>query len=106
MSANAAAGRPLTAYRSNFGFHPPDTSTPGRPGYGGTCFSDILSQIVTQYDNISSSGVMLFSTTGQAYAHPIDGFALETPASVTSVSIFCLQVKNVTLTRMSENHGD
>lgn len=94
------------AYRSNFGFHPPDTSTPGRPGYGGTCFSDILSQIVTQYDNISSSGVMLFSTTGQAYAHPIDGFALETPASVTSVSIFCLQGNNVTLTRMSENHGD
>ncbi|MCJ1261364.1 hypothetical protein MMC22_001228 [Lobaria immixta] len=73
---------------SGFGFHPPDTSTPGRPGYGGTCFSDILSVSVTQYDNSSSSGVMLFSTSGQAYAHPIDGFALQTttPSKVTVVS--------------------
>lgn len=91
MHANAASwkGRPLTPplYCSGFGFHPPDTSTPGRPGYGGTCFSDILSQTVTQYDNSSSSGVMIFSTTGQAYAHPIDGFALQTPASAISVSL-------------------
>lgn len=73
---------------SKFGFHPPDTSTPGRPGYGGTCYSDILSTSITQYDNSSSSGVMFFSTSGQAYAHPIDGFALETGSTVSLIVSF------------------
>ncbi|MCJ1330887.1 hypothetical protein MMC10_007574 [Thelotrema lepadinum] len=71
---------------SNYGLHPPDTSTPGRPAYGGTCYSNLLSVSVTQYDNSSSSGVMLFSTSGQAYAHPIDGFALSVSTSTNSSS--------------------
>ena len=76
-------GSPLTLLTcSNYGFAPPSISTPGRPAYGGTCYSNIISTSITQYDNSSSSGVMYFSTSGQAYAHPIDGFALETATSV------------------------
>ncbi|MCJ1442471.1 MAG: hypothetical protein MMC23_002966 [Stictis urceolatum] len=66
---------------TSFGFTPPEISTPGRPAFGGTCYSNISSTTVTQYDNSSSSGVTLFTTMGQAYAHPIDGFALHAAAT-------------------------
>ncbi|KAI4146572.1 MAG: hypothetical protein LQ340_005880 [Diploschistes diacapsis] len=70
----------------NFGLHPPDTTTPGRPAFGATCYSNMINASVTQYDNSSSSGVMVFSSSGQAYAHPIDGFALETSSSMNSAA--------------------
>lgn len=62
------------------------TSAPSdRPGFSGTCYRDIISTTVTQYDNSSLIGTITFSTSGQAYAHPLDGFAMERPAT-TQVS--------------------
>ena len=62
---------------SNYGFAPPAAPNPNRPGAGGTCYSDILNTVVTKYDQESLSGLIFFSTSGQAYAHPFDGFAYQ-----------------------------
>jgi hypothetical protein len=90
---------------SGYAIHPPDTSTPGRPAYGATCYSSISSIAVTQYDNSSSSGLMTFSTAGQAYAHPFDGFAMDQAVILASnsTSIATTSISNTTVTAQSTN---
>lgn len=62
-----------------------DTS---RPGYGGTCYSDFgVSQTypVIAYNEAGDTASQIFSASvsgAQAYAHPIDGFALSSPTTV------------------------
>ncbi|KAI1291283.1 hypothetical protein F5Y03DRAFT_377115 [Xylaria venustula] len=73
-------------------FTPPQTLLdPERPAYGGTCYSQWAlssSTYVEVYGSASSSGSILItaSTSGFAnYAHVIDGIALSTSTSTTSV---------------------
>ncbi|KAF2202680.1 hypothetical protein GQ43DRAFT_303356 [Delitschia confertaspora ATCC 74209] len=71
---------------SGYQFHRPDsTLIASRPGYGGTCYSDFTVSVtytVTAY-NVSGATMLApwtASTSGaQAYAHPIDGFAVSPP---------------------------
>ncbi|KAF2849009.1 hypothetical protein T440DRAFT_400135, partial [Plenodomus tracheiphilus IPT5] len=84
---------------SGYSFADPATpSIRDRPYYGGTCYSDFsLSQTVTvtKYDAEGRTYVEPWvetTTTDQAFAHPIDGFAptfpkLGCPGGVTSSSV-------------------
>jgi hypothetical protein len=76
---------PLTTQRSYL-FHPPDTTVdPERPGYGGTCYSDLPAKtnvpvIAFNEDGDTASKAFSQSVSGaQAFAHPIDGWALTSP---------------------------
>ncbi|KAI1653229.1 hypothetical protein F4813DRAFT_400257 [Daldinia decipiens] len=78
---------------SGFQLHLPDkTVDTNRPAYGGTCYSNFQAgQIatVTAYDNASLTATVEWvasATTDQAYAHPIDGFALSTDSNSTGLS--------------------
>jgi hypothetical protein len=79
-----------SCYRGYLLAPPTTTVDSNRPAYGGTCYSPFaLSQTVTvtayNSTNVTATAEWIASTTGaQAYAHPIDGFALD--AVVTSVS--------------------
>lgn len=67
----------------------PSTVIPSRSAFGGTCYTPIISVTVTSYNNSTLAGVTTFSTatSGQAYAYPIDGFALlKTPSSATATT--------------------
>lgn len=73
---------------SGFAFHPPDTTADAnRPGYGGTCYSNFIdgnTVNLTVYDSasITATAAWVVSTnTDQAYAHPIDGFKLDSVSS-------------------------
>ncbi|KAF2750084.1 hypothetical protein M011DRAFT_474566 [Sporormia fimetaria CBS 119925] len=68
---------------SAYKLHLPDTTIdPNRPAYGATCYSDLVvsfTYTVTAYNASGETDVQQWvaSTAGaQAYAHPIDGFAL------------------------------
>lgn len=57
----------------------PTTSTiANRPAYGGTCYSDISTVVVTAYDNssvIATSTWVASSSGAQAYALVMEGYA-------------------------------
>jgi hypothetical protein len=66
--------------------HPPDEgklADPGRPAYGGTCYSDFgvgKTVTVTKWDNVKPTATGEWVATNsldQAYGHVIDGFALD-----------------------------
>ncbi|KAI0114709.1 hypothetical protein F4814DRAFT_439848 [Daldinia grandis] len=70
---------------SGFQLHLPDEPVDtNRPAYGGTCYSNFevgQTATVTAYDNASVTATVEWvasATNDQAYAHPIDGFALST----------------------------
>jgi hypothetical protein len=74
---------------SGYQLHAPDTPVdPNRPAYGGTCYSDFAIKTnypVIAYDEEGGSSSQIFSasTSGaQAYAHPIDGWALTSPSII------------------------
>ncbi|KAJ4305316.1 hypothetical protein N0V90_000847 [Kalmusia sp. IMI 367209] len=74
---------------SGYQFHPPDkTVDSDRPAYGGTCYSDLPANTnipVIAYDETGDTASKAFSasTSGaQAYAHPMDGWALTSPTMV------------------------
>lgn len=56
----------------------PSTTVPSRPAFGAQCYTPITSVTVTSYDNSSLQGDKVFtqSSGAQAFAYPIDGFAL------------------------------
>lgn len=69
---------------------PPSTPIPGgRYAYGGTCYSDISSVSVTKYDDKKLNGVDLFTTSAstQAYAYPIDGYALSPTVRLPAILV-------------------
>ncbi|KAI0844824.1 hypothetical protein F5Y00DRAFT_266146 [Daldinia vernicosa] len=68
-----------------FQLHLPDTTVDtNRPAYGGTCYSNFKvgqTATVTAYDSASVTATVEWvasATNDQAYAHPIDGFAVST----------------------------
>lgn len=70
---------------SGFQLHLPDEPVDtNRPAYGGTCYSNFQvgqTATVTAYDSASVTATVEWvasATNDQAYAHPIDGFALST----------------------------
>ncbi|KAJ4349741.1 uncharacterized protein N0V89_008359 [Didymosphaeria variabile] len=74
---------------SSYQFHPPDTTVdPDRPAYGGTCYSDLPAKTnvpVIAYDEEGDTASKAFSQSvsgGQAFAHPIDGWALTSPTII------------------------
>ncbi|KAF1978352.1 hypothetical protein BU23DRAFT_524916 [Bimuria novae-zelandiae CBS 107.79] len=74
---------------SNYLFHPPDTTVDkDRPGYGGTCYSDLPANTnvpVEKWDaegNIASGAFSQSTSGAQAFAHPIDGWALTSPTMI------------------------
>lgn len=77
---------------SGYTLAPPSTTVDkNRPAYGGTCYSNFeLGQAtaVTVYNESALSTTRQWTATttpAQAYAHPIDGYALDyTPSSSTS----------------------
>ncbi|KAL8713775.1 MAG: hypothetical protein Q9220_002302 [cf. Caloplaca sp. 1 TL-2023] len=73
-----------------FSFHPPDSPVETRPAFGGTCFIDITSTVVQYYDSSSFvSTTTVTNTAGvlQAYAHPMDGFAMSTLQDPSSAAL-------------------
>lgn len=73
---------------SGFQLHLPDEPVDtNRPAYGGTCYSNFQvgqTATVTAYDSASVTATVEWvasATNDQAYAHPIDGFALSTDDS-------------------------
>jgi len=70
-----------------FNFHQPSSAPSQRPAYGGTCFSDFTldqTATVTGYNSESVTGTAQFvasTTPAQAFAHPIDGWALQDESS-------------------------
>jgi len=73
----------------SYQFHPPDTTIDtDRPAYGGTCYSDLpwkTNVPVVAYDEYGDTASKAFSqsTSGaQAFAHPIDGWALTSPTII------------------------
>jgi hypothetical protein len=62
------------SYSSEYTLHPPDTTVdPRRPGYGGTCYSDLTvgaTYSVTAYDAVGNTNVQPFvaSTAGMTPA--------------------------------------
>lgn len=71
---------------SGYQFHRPDTTiVANRPGYGGTCYSDLTfssTYTLTAFNISGATNVApwVASKTGmQAYAHPIDGFVAKAP---------------------------
>ncbi|KAF2108097.1 hypothetical protein BDV96DRAFT_653303 [Lophiotrema nucula] len=84
-TANVGASNYAVCCPFGWGFHPPDTTTDNnRPGYGGVCFSSLTESsiyTVTAYDMSGRTSLAFFtaSTSDQAFAHPIDGFAASTP---------------------------
>ncbi|CAI6025098.1 unnamed protein product [Clonostachys chloroleuca] len=78
---------------SGYLLHPPETTVDAdRPGYGGTCYSPFLvgqTATVTGYNSTMITATFPWvasSSADQAYAHPIDGFAMDLLASLTSSS--------------------
>ncbi|OTB20813.1 hypothetical protein K445DRAFT_313297 [Daldinia sp. EC12] len=76
---------------SGFQLHVPDEPIDtNRPAYGGTCYSNFqVGQTVkvTAYDSASVTATVDWvasATNDQAYAHPIDGFALSSDDSNSS----------------------
>ncbi|KAF9740341.1 hypothetical protein PMIN06_009626 [Paraphaeosphaeria minitans] len=74
---------------SSYQFHPPDTTVdPDRPAYGGTCYSDLPAKTnvpVIAYDEDGETVSKAFSQSasgGQAFAHPIDGWAATSPTAI------------------------
>lgn len=71
---------------------PAKTVDKARPAYGGTCYSDFeLGQVatVTVYNESALSTTKEWSATttpAQAYAHPIDGYALDYTPSASSTA--------------------
>jgi len=67
----------------------PSTVISSRSAFGGTCYTPITSVTVTSYNNSTLGGTTTFSTatSAQAYAYPIDGFALlKSPSTATATS--------------------
>ncbi|CAH0056040.1 unnamed protein product [Clonostachys solani] len=78
---------------SGYQLAPPSTTVDAdRPGYGGTCYSNFLvgqTATVTGYNSSMLTATFPWvasSSADQAYAHPIDGFAMDLLASLTSSS--------------------
>jgi hypothetical protein len=76
----------LLMVQRSYQFHPPDTTVDtDRPGYGGTCYSDLPAKtnvpvIAFNEDGDTASKAFSQSASGaQAFAHPIDGWALTSP---------------------------
>ena len=63
---------------------------PNRPAYGGTCYSAFQqgeTVNVTQFDTASLTATATFyasTNTDHAYAHPIEGFKLDSVGSIPS----------------------
>ncbi|KAF2644804.1 hypothetical protein P280DRAFT_546225 [Massarina eburnea CBS 473.64] len=88
-TALASARNYIVCCPSNYQFHPPaSTVDSSRPFYGGTCYSDMTmssSYPVLQYNTNGDTASTLFPVTAtnvQAFAHPIDGFALTSPTAL------------------------
>ncbi|VUC29787.1 unnamed protein product [Clonostachys rosea] len=78
---------------SGYQLTPPKTTIDAdRPGYGGTCYSNFLvgqTATVTGYNATMVTATFPWvasSSVDAAYAHPIDGFALDLLASLSSSS--------------------
>ena len=76
------------------GIAPPASTVHERPSYGGTCYSDFTPGqwlTVTEYNgrSIVETKTLSESTSGQVYAHVIDGFVQREafPTSVSLVSV-------------------
>jgi hypothetical protein len=68
----------LILYRSFLLARPTASSLSNRPAYGGTCYSDISTVVVTAYDNSSAIATSTWAASvsgAQAYALVIEGYA-------------------------------
>jgi hypothetical protein len=66
-----------------------------RPGYGGTCYTDISTVVVTGYDNSSVTATSTWAASesgAQAYALVWEGYALP---NATGNAIFSSSVRNL-----------
>lgn len=83
----------LLTQSSGYAVHFPDTTVDSdRPAYGGLCFSGFTAGTTLTVVQYNSTGVMQtatlpFSTSGQVFAHIIDGYATQHVAAI-SVSLF------------------
>ncbi|KAF1953598.1 hypothetical protein CC80DRAFT_537461 [Byssothecium circinans] len=88
-TAVASARNYIVCCPTGYQFHPPDSTVDSaRPFYGGTCYSEMTmgsSYPVIQYNTNADTASTLFPVTAtgvQAYAHPIDGFAMTSPTNI------------------------
>lgn len=99
----------LTAH-SGYQFHPPNSIVDtDRPAYGGTCYSDMAANTnypVVAYNETGDTVSQAFSTsatTVQAFAHPIDGFALTSPSMIGCPGISTISAASSSSSDSSSN---
>jgi len=80
VSVHPSAAGYLACCPSGFALAPPSSVIASRPAYGGTCYSDISTVLVTAYgtDSITATSTYVGAPGAQAYALVLEGYTAAT----------------------------